>query len=219
MKQKGKVWTDAKGVEIPTYAISQVLQLEEKHCNKIAELSLKAEKYLKETVSAMQLAYIEIYEAKLAEAKMKGTKGNSAAMTIRSFNEQIEVQVTKPSSLSFDKTTMSFIKDKITEYLDGLQSGTEMALFFKNLLGDLLQKSGGDIDQTKLSKLRKHVAEIRNKPELAKKAQPLIDAVELFDKASRTKTGNTGLYVSVEENGEMRRVALKYTDVQLRVNS
>jgi len=213
MKQKGKLWIDAKGIEIPLYAISPVLQLEEKYSQKIAEAALKAENYLKQTIKLMETAYSEIYEAKLAEAKMKGNKGNFAAMTIRSFDEKIEVQVTKPSSLSFDKTTMGLIKDKITEYLDGLQAGTDMAVFFKNLLGDLLQKSGGDIDQTKLSKLRKHVAEIKDKPELAKKAQPLIDAVELFDKASRTKTGNTGLYVSVTEKEEKRRVALKYTDI------
>jgi len=213
MKQKGKLWIDAKGIEIPLYAISPVLQLEEKYSQKIAETALKAENYLKQTIKLMETAYSEIYEAKLAEAKMKGNKGNFAAMTIRSFDEQIEVQVTKPSSLSFDKTTMGLIKDKITLYLDGLQAGTDMAMFFKNLLGDLLQKSGGDIDQTKLSKLRKHVAEIKDKPELAKKAQPLIDAVELFDKASRTKTGNTGLYVSVTEKEEKRRVALKYTDI------
>jgi len=213
MKQKGKIWIDAKGMEVPTYAISPVLQLEEKHSHRIAEASLKAERFLKQTIKLMEAAYAEIYDAKLAEAKMKGNKGNYSAMTIRSFDEKIEVQVTKPSSLSFDKTTMGLIKDKITEYLDGLQAGTDMAVFFKNLLGDLLQKSGGDIDQTKLSKLRKHVAEIKDKPALAIKAQPLIDAVELFDKASRTKTGNTGLYVSVEDKGEKRRVALKYTDI------
>jgi len=213
MKQQGKNWKDGKGQEIPTYAISPVLQMEEKHSQKIAKLALIAEKNLQTLVDAMLAAYDEIAEAKLAEAKMKGNKGNNAAMTINSFDGEIEVKITKPSSLSFDTYTLGLIQEKITEYLDGLNATNEMAVFLKNLIGDLLKKSGGDIDQTKLSKLRKHVAEIKETPNLAKKAKPLIEAVDLFDKASRTRTGKTGLYVQVPDETGKRKVSLKYTDL------
>jgi len=215
MKQKGKTWIDANGKEIPTYAISKVLQVEEQWAQKLVDAALKAEKALKSFVVSTHQAYKELVELKQLEAKMKGNKGNRDAMTINSFDQLYEINITKPSSVTFDKTTMSLIQSKITEYLDGLSATNEMALFLKGLLEDLLHKKGGAIDQSKLSTVRKRVAEIKDKPELAKKAQSLIEAVDLFDKGSRAKNGNTGIYVKVRDNFEEKKrdVVLKYTDV------
>ncbi|HPI70451.1 MAG TPA: hypothetical protein PLF99_03930 [Tenuifilaceae bacterium] len=45
--------------------------------------------------------------------------------------------------------------------------------------------------------------------------EKFVDAVNLFDKAIRAEPGNRLFYIDVkDDNGRMRRVALKYTDVQ-----
>lgn len=214
MKQKGKLWIDAKGVEIPVYAISQVMQMEEIKSQKIIALALKSEKALTELVQEVRNAYNELYEAKVLEAKMKGNKGGQDALTIDSFDGTVSIKVTKPKYVNFDTTTMSLIKEKIDEFLNGLETKNGFALLLKDLLGDLMKKKGGQFDQTKLTQIRKNVSSIKDKPEFAKKIQPLLEAVELFDRASRIKKGNTGIYIDLaDEEGKMRRVALKYTDI------
>jgi hypothetical protein len=215
MKQQGKIWLNSKKQEIPTYAISPVLRLEEKHSQKIAALAVTAEKHLQSVVDAMFTAYAELEEAKLAEAKMKNNKGRDidSAMTINSFDSGINIKITKPSSLKFDTYTLGLITQKVQEYLESLNANSDTAIFLKNLLNDLLRKSDGQIDQTNLSTLRKHVAEIKGNETLAKKAKPLFEAVDLFDKASRVKTGNSMIYVDVPDETGKRRVALKITDL------
>ena len=74
-----------------------------------------------------------------------------------------------------------------------------------------MYKSNGEIDQTSVNELRsqKALAE-RTKVE---GWEIFIEAVDLFDKAIRTEPGNRLYYVDVKEEGKMRRVALKYTDI------
>lgn len=215
MKQKGKTWVDGKGNEMPTFAINPVLKVEEKHSHKIMTAALRAEKYLKEVVKLTQEAYKEVYDAKVKDAEMRGNKTNFNGMTINSFDNGIEVKVTKPDHMYFDNTYTEMVKQKFAEYFDGLNAGNETAVFLKDLVNDLMYTSGGKLDNSKVLKLRKYRDRMTKSKALAKKSQAFIDAVDLFDKAIKTKPGNTGIYVSVmdEESGKMRRVALKYTDI------
>jgi hypothetical protein len=214
MKQKGTEWTDGKGKTVPTYAISPVLRAEEKFAHQIAARALAAEKALKETVALVIKAYDEVYELKTIEAKMKGNKGNFSGMTITSFDNTIEVKVTKPDVISFDNTFTDLVKQKFDEYFESLSAQSETALFMRDLINDLLYTSGGSLDNGKVLKLRKYRDRIQSNPKLLARAGKFVEAVDLFDKAIKTKPGGTGIYVSVtDENGKQRRVALKYTDI------
>jgi hypothetical protein len=214
MRQKGTEWVDAKGKSIPTYAISPVLKAEEKHAQQIAQRALRAEKLLRETVEAVHRAYDEVYQVKVAEANMKGNKSNFAGMTISSFDNEIEVQVTKPDSIYFDATFTELVKEKFDEYFESLNASSETAMFMRDLINDLLYTSGGKLDNGKVLKLRKYRDRIQNSPKLRERAGMFIEAVDLFDKAIRTKPGGTGIYITItDDKGDKRRVALKYTDI------
>lgn len=214
MKQKGTMWVDAKGNQIPTYAINPVLKVEEKHSQKIARVALRIEKGLAELTELMNDAHAEVYDAKVKDAEMKNNKTPSDSMTINSFDNSIEVKITKPDVMYFDNTYTELVKQKFEEYFNSLNAGNEQALFFKDLVQDLLFTSGGRLDSSKVLKLRKYRDQIAGSAKLRVKGQLFIEAVDLFDKAIKNKPGNTGIYVSVaDDSGKLRRVALKHTDL------
>ena len=216
MKQKGKIWIDGTGKEIPSKVVSRVLKSEEKHSQSILVSAQKAEKYLKDVVDKVYAAYREVYDEKVKLAKIKGNKTNFNGMTINSFDGSIEVKITKPDNLYFDTTFTELVKDKFTEYFNSLNlENDETGIFLRDLVNDLLYTSGGKLDQSKVFKLRKYRDTIMSSKKLSKSGTLFIDAVDLFDKAIKTKKGNTGIYVSVrnEETQKMERIALKYTDI------
>jgi len=215
MKQKGDEWVDGKGKTVPKYAISPVLKIEETHSHRIAAAALRAEKALRQVVELTFMAYDEVYDAKVLDANMKGNKSNFAGMTINSFDNSIEVKVTKPDSIYFDNTYTELVKEKFSQYFDSLNSDNDTDVFLRDLVNDLLYTSGGNLDQGKVSKLRKHRARISENKKLSESAKLFIEAVDLFDKAIKEKPGSTGIYVSVldGDKNKMRRVALKYTDI------
>jgi hypothetical protein len=215
MRQKGSTWIDGKGNEIPTYAINPVLKVEETHVQKIAKVALRIEKSLKELDELTKSAHSEVYEAKVKDAQIKNHKQPAETITINSFDNTIEVKITKPDTMYFDNTYTSLVKDKFDEYFNSLNAGNETAVFFKDLVQDLMFTSGGRLDSSKVLKLRKYRDQIAGSAKLRVKGQLFIEAVDLFDKAIKNKPGNTGVYVSVAEKpGEKkRRVALKYTDI------
>jgi hypothetical protein len=210
MKQTGTFWKDHSGKEIPTYAINPVLRLEDRHAHKIAKAALNAEKYLREVD-----AHEAVYAAKILDAQIKGRdKTPTDGMTISSFDSSIQVKVTKPDNLTFDNTYTNLVKEKFDEYFATFDQGNPEMSFIRDLVKDLLFSSGGKIDQGKVLKLRKYRDEFKRTKTRNHKAALFIDAVDLFDKAVRTKPGSTGIYVDVlDETGKPRRVALKYTDV------
>ena len=210
-----KVMVDAKGNQIPTYAINPVMKLEDKHSKKIAKAALMAERYLKEVVELTQLAHGDVYAAKVKDAKIKSNKTPTDGMTIGAFDGSIEVKVTKPDNMIFDNTYTNLVKDKFDEYFKSFGQDSEEISFLRDVVNDLLYTSGGKMDQNKVLKLRKYRDRLLNSKRLSENSQIFIQAVDLFDKAIRTKPGNMGIYVDVRENGgKMRRVALKYSDAQ-----
>jgi hypothetical protein len=215
MKQTGKIWKDHSGNDVPTYAISPVLRLEDTQAHKIAKAALMAEKYLKEVVALTSKAHEAIYKAKILDAKIKGRdKSPGDGMTIMAFDSSIQVKVTKPDNMTFDNTYTSLVKEKFDEYFATFDSQNPEMDFIRKLIQDLLFSTGGHIDQNKVLRLRKFRDNLRRTKTRNHKAALFIEAVDLFDKAVRTKPGGTGIYVDVkDETGKMRRVVLKYTDV------
>jgi hypothetical protein len=66
----------------------------------------------------------------------------------------------------------------------------------------------------KVLKLRKYRDRLQSSRQLSKNGVIFIEAVDLFDKAIRSKPGNMGIYVDVaDEHKKLRRVNLKYTDL------
>lgn len=215
MKQKGNEWVDGTGKTIPKYAISPVLKIEEVHSHKIVDAALKAEKALNQLFELQKKAYNEVYDAKVADANMKGNKTNFGGMTINSFDNTVEVKITKPNNVYFDNTYTELVKEKFDEYFNSLKTDDDTSIFLRDLLNDLLYTTGGKLDQGKVSKLRKYRARISENKKLSVSAKLFIEAVDLFDKAIKEKPGSTGLYISLmdDDKGKMRRVAINYTDI------
>lgn len=213
MKQKGQVWKDHKQNEVPTYAIRRVLRVEEKHSHKIAEAALLAEKYLRKVVELTREAYSEVYEEKVRDAKIMNRKEPTDGMSISSFDNSVEIKITKPDYVYFDSTYSSMVKEKFDEYFNSFEDSEQVSLL-RAMVNDLLYSPKGSVDMSKVLRLRKHRDSIQNSKKLSSNAQLFVDAVDLFDKAIRTKPGSMGIYIDVrDENGITRRIPLKYTDV------
>ncbi len=213
MKQNGPVWKDHKGAEIPTYAINPAMKCEEKHSQKVAKAALKVETALREFMQITRTAYDEVYNAKILDAKIKEHKPPTDGMTINSFDSTIEVKITKPDNVSFDTTYTSLVREKFDAYFNSFED-SEAIQFLREIVTSLLYSPTGRIDMNKVLRLRKHRDRIQNSKKLSKNAELFIEAVDLFDKAIRTKPGSMGIYVSIkDENGVLRRIPLKYMDV------
>lgn len=214
MKQKGTVWTDHKGNEVPTYAINPVLKAEEKHSQRIAKAALIAEKALSDLVSLTRGAYAEIYKAKLLDAKIKEHKAPTEGMSIRAFDSSIEIKITKPDNFFFDTTYTGLIKEKFDAYFNSFGEDSEAIKFLRDIVTSLLYSPNGNIDMNKVLRLRRQRDRIQNSKKLSINSELFIEAVDLFDKAIRTKPGSMGIYIDIKDaNGVNRRIPLKYTDI------
>lgn len=219
MKQKGKEWQDHKGNIVPKYAINPVLQIEEKHAQRIADKAQFASRHLKDLVQLCRDAYKDVYAAKLADAKIKDKTNTPSEghMLISAFDGTVSVRLTKPETLYFDTTYVSLVQQKFDEYFtEAFSDADEKSLFLRQLVSDLLKTSGGNLDQNKVLQLRKYragmsdiLAKNPNSP-----VRHFVEAVDLMDKAIKTKPGTMGIYIEVrnEETGKMERLPLKYTD-------
>lgn len=216
MKQQGKTWIDASGKELNTWAINPVLRIEEVHAQKVAKLALKAERTLKELNEAISIAQTEVYEAKLKDAEIKdySKMPTPESILFKAFDKTITVDIKTTKKLTFDKTYVTIIKTKFEEFFqifDGDEKESKKFAFLREMINSLMYKSNGEIDQTSVNELRSAKA-------TAQRAkfegwELFVEAVDIFDKAIRTEPGNRLYYVEVLENGKMRRVALKYTDI------
>ncbi len=215
MRQSGKTWVDHNGREMPSYAISPVLKLEDKHANIIAKAALRAAEALRKVDEAVRTGYEEILEAKLKDAKIydKAEPNAAGGMTVRSFDRTSEVKITKPASVYFDETYTEIVKRKFDEYFSSIE-GDEQVLFLRDIVSALLFSTRGNVDMSKVLILRSHRERLQNSRKLREKGKPFIEAMDIYDNAIRTKKGNMGIYVSqMDENGKMRSVPLKYMDV------
>ena len=218
MKQKGKVWTNADGRNLDTWAINPVLKVEEKHAQKVAALALRAEKALAELNQAIDNAQDEVFEAKMRDAQIKDYKRmpKPESLTFSAFDKSVVVDIKTTKRLLFDKTMVGVIKTKFEEFFtefDADDKGNNRVAFLRDMVNSLLYKSGGDLDQTSVNEIRSHNATAERMK--FKGWEKFVEAVNLFDNAIRTEPGNRLFYVDVkEDNGRMRRVALKYTDVR-----
>jgi hypothetical protein len=217
MKQKGSVWTDASGRELNTWAINPVLRIEEKHAQKVAALALRAEKALNELNEAIGQAQQEVYHAKLKDAQIKehNRMPIPESLTFSAFDKSVLVDIKTTKRLIFDKTYVGLVKGKFDEFFsvfDRDELASKKFSFLREMVNSLLFKGSGDLDQTSVNEIRSHkaTAERTKIPGW----ELFCEAVDLFDKAIRTEPGNRLYYVDVKENGKMRRVALKYTDVR-----
>jgi hypothetical protein len=216
MRQKGKNWKDHTGKEVPTYAISPVLRIEDRFANTIADKALRAERLLTEVVALTRRAHEDVFKAKILDAKIKGRdKLPSDGMTINAFDNTVQVKVTKPDNMTFDNTYTNLVKEKFDEYFATFDSQNPEMDFIRKLIQDLLFSKGGQIDQNKVLRLRKFRDDLKRTKTRNHKAALFIEAVDLFDKAIKVKPGNMGIYVDVldEHQGKMRRVSLKYSDI------
>lgn len=214
MKQKGTTWIDYRGREIPSYAVSAVVKLEDKHSAIMEKAALKAEKALLEVVEAARKSYDEIYAAKCRDAEVFAKAAPGDSMTFRAFDGSVEVRITKPETLYFDDTYTSLVKEKFAEYFASLE-GDETVLFLRDLVDSLLFSPRGRLDMSKVLSLRQYRDRLINSPRLAGKGKNFIEAMDIFDRAIRRKPGSPGIYIDrIDGEGKRRRIPLKYTDLQ-----
>lgn len=214
-KQKGKQWTDAKGKQYETWAINPVIKLEEKHAQRILDLAKNVERALVRLRQAEREAHDEIYQAKMKDAHIKGNQTPADSMTFYSFDQSVEVKITKPDAMFFDNDMVKVVSEKFEKYFESFGKENETISFLRDIVNDLLFKKGSSLDTTKILKLRKYRDRLIESKHKTEAAQLFIEAVDMFDKAIRTKAGNTGLYVSERKNEseQYTRVRLKITDI------
>lgn len=216
MKQKGRIWIDANGRELEACIINPALRAEEKHAQRVSALALKAEKALGELNEAIDLAQDEVFDAKLKEAKIYDKRlPKPESMTFSSYDKSVLVDIKTTRRLMFDKTMVGVIKSKFEDFFsefDADGKDSSRVAFLRELVNSLLYKGSGDLDQTSVNEIRSHKATAERMK--FKGWEKFVEAVNLFDNAIRTEPGNRLFYVDIKENGKMRRVALKYTDVR-----
>jgi len=217
MKQKGKIWKDANGRELNTWAINPVLRVEEKHAQRIGNLALRAEKALAALNEAVDAAQQEVFDAKLKDAQVKDYTRMPVpeSLTFSAFDKSVLVDIKVSKRLIFDKTYVGMVKAKFDEFFaifDTDETANKKFSFLREVVNSLLFKSNGALDQTSVNEIRAHkaTAERTKIPGW----ELFVEAVDTFDKAIRTEPGNRLLYVDVKDGSKMRRVALKYTDVK-----
>lgn len=215
MKQKGKIWIDADGREVPSKILNLSTKAEEKASQKIARLALLAEKALQNLVEAAAEEYEKLFDVKMQEAEIRKKTEPGKNMTITSYDHTIECKLTRPNVSYFDETFTEAVKEKFAEYFDSFKSDDDVVEFLRELVTELLFSSSRSLDMSKVFLLRRHRDQINSNKRLSKNKQAFIDAVDLFDKAIRRKPGNSGLFVSIADKpgDKKRRVNLKYTDV------
>lgn len=197
--------------------INPVLRTEERHAQRVAALALRAEKALEQLNGAIDKAQDEVFEAKLKDAKIYDRRiPTPDSMTFSAFDKSILVDIKTTKRLIFDKTMVGVIKSKFEDFFtefDAEDKGSARVAFLRELVNSLLYKSGGDLDQTSVNEIRSHKATAERMK--FKGWEKFVEAVDLFDRAIRTEPGNRLYYIDVRnENGRMRRVALKYTDAR-----
>lgn len=217
MKQKkGKDWVNAEGKIVPWFAVNPVMKVEEKHAQRVAALAQKAEKALQELNEAVNEAQKEVFDAKLKDAGFKDSKRELTpdSLSFAAFDKTATVKIAKATRLVFDKSYVSMVKVKFEEFFqvfDGDEKESQKFSFLREIIDNIMY-NGDNLDQTQVSKIRAaKTSAVRLKIE---GWELFVEAVEILDKAIRTEPGNRLYYVDVaDENGRMRRVALKYTDV------
>lgn len=216
MRQKGKTWNDANGKAVGTWAINPAIKVEEKHAHKVAKLALKAENALKELNEAVDSAQDEVYDAKLKDAQVKDRTRmpSPESISFASFDKTVTVDIKTTKKLTFDKTYVTIIKAKFEDFFqifDADEKESKKFAFLREMINSLMYKSNGEIDQTSVNELR--AAKATAQRAKFEGWELFVDAVDLFDKAVRTESGNRLYYVEVKDGSKMRRVALKYTDI------
>ena len=217
MKQKGKIWLDHKGTEIPIHAVNPVQKAEEKHAHRIAKQAIRVEKSLIQLKKLINEGYSDVLEKKISRANYLKNKVPTlqSGMTINSFDGLVEVRITKPDTLYFDKTFTEIVKTKFDEYFKSFGNDNEQVVFLRNLVNELLFTNSGRLDISKVMSIRKQANNIKNSKKISQSSQHFVDAVDLFDQAIKTKAGNTGIYINVAEkqHEHKRKVAIKITDI------
>lgn len=210
MKQKGKMWKDSDGVEIPVYAINTVMKVKEQWAHKIADKALKAEKALQEYIDTVNESLEPIEDAIRKDAEMKGLMIRET-VNIASFDGSVVVKVTKPTIVYFDKTYQSAVREKFENYVEGLQGDNENALFVKDLINALLQKSAGQMNKADVEVLQSYRTRLQENEKLAKRHKEFIEAVNLLEKSILKKKGNMAVSVEIATETGMRKVQTKHT--------
>lgn len=218
MKQKKFPWIDESGRPYDNWAVSPVRRAEERNAQRVADAALKAEAALKALNEAVSRAQVEVFEAKLKDAQVKEYNRMPVpeSLTFTAFDKSVKVDIKAGKRLTFDKSYVSMVKAKFEDFFavfDKDEPASKKFSFLREVVNSLLFKSNGMLDQTSVNEIRSHKANA----ERAKIPgwELFVEAVDLFDKAIRTEQGNRLIYVDVKgESGNMRRVALKYTDVQ-----
>jgi len=213
MKQKGTKWVDADG-NIALY-VSPTKKMEERKSQQLLRLALAAERALQKFAEAAHQAYTDVIDLKIKEAAYKGYKKPSGGLTINSFDDTIEVKISKPNNIYFDNTYTEMVTEKFKRYFDSFGENNEHVVFLRRLVNDLLYTSGGRLDNSKVLILRKHRDTLTQSKKLSKSSELFIEAVDLFDKAINKKAGNTLFSIAYanKPHDKKRKVALKYTDV------
>jgi len=155
---KRKFVTEA-GIVIPPDKLKKSERLSERHTATLIKKAERINKLLAEFKEEVERRSKEIYDAKMLESGVDGSK-NKGNLTIYNLDRSIKIERIHSEKLAYDDALINAAKEKFKEFLDNsIEASNEFA---KALVLDFIQTSTGQFDIRKATTLLKYRSRVNN---------------------------------------------------------
>jgi Txe/YoeB family toxin of Txe-Axe toxin-antitoxin module len=204
-QQKGTVWIDESGNNIPGNRITELEKFREKKAFQLAAEAQKLSHKLAEFKALIADVCEQVLEKIRKEEKLKSDhKGN---YTWFNFDRSIKIEVSINEAIAFDDVLIGGAKTKLLELIDNSISGDD---FIKQIIMEAFQTTKGKLDTSRVLGLRGHSSRIKN-AEIKAQWQ---EAMDLIDRSISRPQSKTYYRVWVrQDNGEYKSIDLNFSSV------
>lgn len=205
--QKGELWTNESGHQIPQNRVTKAEKLREKVANKLAKEAAKLNQLLTDYKALVVSSCNEVVDAVLAENNREpNRKGN---YTWYNFDQSIKVEQDVKEAIRFDEILIEAAKKQLLEVISENISGDD---FIKEIVIDAFQTTSGKLDTRRVLGLRRHTDKIRNKHV----RQQWEEAMQLIDKSITRPESRTYFRISVKDaSGEFKPIGLEFSSIKV----
>jgi hypothetical protein len=198
-KPADQLWLDETGMRIPYNRVKPYERLNERKLAVLAKSAIDLNTRLTAFKATLKETAEELYHAFLEGNNGKAPGKGKGGITLFNFNRSIKVEVDINDNIVLDEAFINLAKAEFDDVLnDAISDAKE---WFKPILMDAFETSGGRLDYKKVLNLKRYKDRITD-PRFHK-------AMDFIDKAIRKPSSTEYFRVWV------RNEAGKYVDVQL----
>ncbi len=198
-KPTDQLWLDETGTRIPYNRVKPYERLNERKLAVLAKSAIDLNIRLKAFKSTLKETAEELYRAFLEDNNGRPPGKGKGGITLFNFDRSIKVEVDVNDNIVLDEAFISLAKEEFDHLLnDAIGDAKE---WFKPILMDAFETSGGRLDYKKVLNLKRYKDRITD-PRFHK-------AMDFIDKAIRKPSSTEYFRVWIRDNTG------KYTDVQL----